>query len=489
MRTNDHPLVAPRSLHLTNEKHGVNRVKVEGRLLMVSTRLPFSVQRRGSGLTVEHNNAGLAHGLAVHRALPEGLWIGWPGTLDSIDGSLRGELAREFLARRIVPVPLDLDEAREFFDRVSNGVLWPVLHERLDCVPLRLPRWDIYEQVNARFADIVADVYVPGDVIWVHDYQLLRLPALLRQRIPGARIGFFLHTPFPAASTFQALNQRDHLLDGLLGANLIGFQSPHDVKNFMNALERVPSVGVHTDGTVSVGNRCIRVGAFPMGIDVSAFAARAARNVVEVATMTLRATTYRLVVGVDRLDYTDGIPRRLLAFEELLNRYPEWRGKLRLIQLALPTRTRLAAYRNLRREVDELVARINGKFATPTWTPIQYITSGVSFELLVALYRAADVMLVTPLRHGMNLIAKEFVASRIDEEGVLVLSEFSGAADDLPEALVINPYDPSAVAHAIRSALVMTDNERRHRMTRLRARVIGRDVHWWADRFLNTLLE
>jgi trehalose 6-phosphate synthase/phosphatase len=480
--------VLPRSLHVSKEKLRLHDVKVEGRLLMVSTRLPVSVQVRGGSLTVRQNNGGLANGLAVHHRVTGGLWIGWPGALQSIEGPLRGELAREFVARRIVPVPLDRDEAREFHDRICNGALWPVLHERLDCLPLRPPRWETYEQVNARFADIIADVYVPGDVIWVHDYQLLRLPALLRQRIPGARIGFSLHTPFPPPSTFQALGFHDQLLLGLLGADLVGFQTAPDVTNFVAALERIRSVGVHSDGTASVGNRRIRLGAFPMGIDVSAFAARAASHVVEVATMTLRATTYRLVVGVDRLDYTDGIPRRLIAFEELLSRYPEWRGKLRLIQLALPMRMRLAAYRNFRREVDELVTRINGKYATPTWTPIQYITNGVSHELLVALYRAADVMLVTPLRDGMNLIAKEFVASRIDEGGVLVLSEFSGAAEDLREALFVNPYDPAAVAHAIRSALVMTDSERRHRMTRLRGRVIGRDVHWWADSFLNALL-
>lgn len=479
---------APRSDAGSSTDRGMDGVRSDGRLLLVSNRLPITVRVRDGSLTMSPSQGGLARGLASQHLRSNGLWIGWPGVSAAEHAVVKGELARMCVERRIVPVALEKSEVRAFYDQISNAILWPVFHERLDRVPLRPARWDIYEHVNVRFADTIADVYTPGDTIWVHDYQLLRLPALLRERIPAARIGFFLHVPFPPPDIFNTLSPRQSLLAGMLGADLIGFHTQRYAENFRATLERQPSVGVRLDGSVSLGRRSVQIGVYPMGIDVSAFAAPATPSAVAAATMTLRTTTQRLLLGVDRLDYSKGIPRRLLAIEELLNRFPEWRGRLRLLQVAVPTREGVGAYKKIRGEVEKLVGRINGKFATPTWTPIQYINGCVTSETLIALYRAADVMLVTPIRDGMNLVSKEFVASRIDEDGVLILSEFAGAAEELKEALLVNPYDISGFAHALNAALTMSDGERRHRMRRLRKRVIQCDVHVWADRFLSTLV-
>jgi trehalose 6-phosphate synthase/phosphatase len=397
------------------------------------------------------------------------------------------EIARELAARRIVPIALDPAEVHEFYDRISSAVLWPIFHDRLDRIPLNAPRWDVYERVNARFADAVAAAYEPGDVIWVHDYHLLRLPALLRQRLPNARIGFFLHIPFPAADVFETLPTRAELLAGMLAADVVGFHTDRYVENFVSAIGRVLGLRYRDDGVLLVDDRRVRVGAFPMGIDAEAFEALARTPAVDAATAALLATAPQILVGVDRLDYSKGIPRRLLAFERLLTNHPKLRGRLRLVQVAVPSRRRVPAYQRFGREVDELVGRINGAFATPTWTPIHYIHAGVSPETLVALYRAAAVMLVTPVRDGMNLVAKEFVASRFDGDGVLVLSEFAGAAQELTDAVCINPYDIDAMSDAIYAALNMDEGERRRRMKAMRERVRRHDVHAWANQFLGAL--
>jgi trehalose 6-phosphate synthase/phosphatase len=401
------------------------------RVLIVSNRLPVSISEQGGAPTVRASHGGLATGLREVHSRGNNLWIGWPGTIDGEDEAYAEAVSRALATRRIVPITLTGAEVRGFYDEVSNAVLWPVFHDRLDRLPLHPTRWAVYECVNERFADVVADQYRPGDVIWVHDYQLLRLPALLRDRLPTARIGFFLHIPFPEPGIFEALPQREALLTGLLGADLIGFHTAAYARNFAGALRRILGFEVASYGEIESHGRIVRVGAFPMGVDADAFSTLAQNAEVRLAANALRASSHRLIAGVDRLDYSKGIPRRLLAFEQLLSRHPEWRGRVRLLQIAVPSRERVGAYRRYRRDVEELVGRINGRFATPTWTPIHYMYASVSRETIVSIYLASDVMLVTPMRDGMNLVAKEFVASRIDDDGVLLLSEFAGAATEL----------------------------------------------------------
>jgi trehalose 6-phosphate synthase/phosphatase len=467
------------------------------RVLTVAMRLPVTVTVQGGRPVIEPSVGGVATGLrAVHREGGEGaaaageeddLWIGWPGMVEGLDAEGQRILEERLAALRAAPVRLTAREMGVFYEGVANGVLWPVCHDRLDQLPLHVSGWDVYERINARFADAAARYYHPGDLIWVHDYQLLRVPALLRERLPHARIGFFLHIPFPNPEIFFALSCREWLIEGMLGADVIGFHTRRYRGHFAAALRRLFRLEME-EGTIPYQGRRVRLGIFPMGVDAAGLAARAAEPAVLEEARELRGVgDARLLVGVDRLDYTKGIPRRLLAFERLLERHPEWRGHVYLVQIAVPSRTGVGAYRRFREQVDAQVGRINGAFGTPHWTPIRYVHRSVSQETLLALYRAADVMLVTPVRDGMNLVSKEFVASRTDEDGVLLLSEFAGAADELSEALIVNPYDADGVAEAMHRALTMPAVERRERMHALHARVMANDVVHWAGAFLSAL--
>ena len=466
---------------------GYSPAHAERRLIIVSNRLPITVGTADGHLTITRSVGGLASSLRSTHERDESVWIGWPGPTEPVDHVERAELTRHLRTLRIVPVPLARSEVHSYYDRLCNAVLWPICHDRLDQLPLRVGEWDDYERVNARFADIVAAEYRPGDLIWVHDYHLMRLPTLLRQLLPQARIGFFLHVPFPNPEIFFALPTRQWLVEGLLGADVIGFHTRRWRGHFTAALRRLLGIEMDADATIGYGNRRIALGVFPISVDSLDLEERATTREVNSEVLSLRAESQRLLVGIDRLDYSKGIPRRLLAFERLLVEHPELRERMRLVQIAVPTRGRVRAYRRLRREVDALVGRINGRFGSPTWTPVHYMYRSIDPTTLLALYRSADVMVVTPLRDGMNLVAKEFIACRTDESGVLILSEFAGAAEELRDAVLVNPYDVDGVAAAMYRALTMDRVERRHRMCALRATVRANDVRRWAQSFLDAL--
>src|SRR5687767_7355033 len=388
------------------------------RVLIVANRLPVTVKACEGGVEVQRSAGGLATGLLRPHEQSGGLWIGWSGAPEGLTAAQQSQLQEQLTAMRLVAVPLTADQVTRYYEGFSNGVLWPLFHYLLDQVPLHVRDWEPYAEVNERFADIVAQHYQPGDLIWVHDYQLLLLPGLLRQRLPEAKIGFFLHIPFPSEELFRTLPERDELLRGLLGADLVGFHTPAYLRHFAASLTQILGLNVDID-RVQLADREVRLGVFPMGIDVATFNDLAKDPGVQAEVQALRGDgTVRLVVGVDRLDYTKGIPRRLLSFEKMLQDHPDLRERVRLVQVAVPSRTNVEAYQEFRALVDGLVGRINGDFGTPRWVPVHYIYRGLSEPELVALYRAADVMLVTPLRDGMNLVAKEFVASRTDGDGV-----------------------------------------------------------------------
>ena len=458
------------------------------RLLIVSNRLPVVASVEGGELRVTDAEGGLATGLRPWHARVGGLWLGWPGDVSRFTAAQRRELDLRLQQRGIRSVHLSKDQIDRYYHRFSNGVLWPLLHYLIDRVPIDTIGWDAYREVNAAFADAVADVYADGDLIWIHDYQLLLLPALLRERLPGARIGFFLHVPFPSSEVFRILPWRRELLQGLLGADLIGFHTFAYLRHFVASLLHIDGVEANID-RVRVDDRDVALGVFPMGIDSGGFADLAADPAVAAAATTIRAEAggRRILLGVDRLDYTKGIPRRLLAIERLLTSEPSLCDRIRYVQVAIPSRGGVESYRTFRHQVEETVGRINGACATLRSTPIHYVHRSVSPRELVSLYLAADVMLVTPLRDGMNLVAKEFAASRVDGDGVLVLSEFAGAAAELGDAVVVNPYDLDGVVSGIRRALDMPVDERRRRMRNLRARVSAYDVHAWAEAFIGRL--
>ncbi len=456
------------------------------RVLIVANRLPITVKATESGVEVQKSSGGLATGLLRPHEQSGGLWIGWSGAPEQLTDQQQSELNRQLDAMRLVAVPLTADQVTRYYEGFSNGVLWPLFHYLLDQVPLHVRDFDAYVEVNERFADIVAEQYQPGDLIWVHDYQLLLLPDLLRKRLPDARIGFFLHIPFPSEELFRTLPERDRLLRGLLGADLVGFHTPSYLRHFAASLTQL---GLTVDiDRVQLADREVRLGVFPMGIDAASFSSLAEDPGVQAEVSSLRGDeSVRLLVGVDRLDYTKGIPRRLLSYEKLLQTHPELCEKVRLVQVAVPSRTGVEAYQEFRALVEGLVGRINGDFGTSRWVPVHYIYRSLSQRELVALYRAADVLLVTPLRDGMNLVAKEFVASRTDGDGVLVLSEFAGASWELPEAVQVNPYDIDGMAESTYRALMMEPEERGTRLAPLRVRVETYDVHHWTATFLEQL--
>jgi trehalose 6-phosphate synthase/phosphatase len=455
----------------------------QSRYLIVSNRLPVVAAVHEGNLQLQRSAGGLATSLASVQG--NSRWIGWPGDTGQFDRKVRAELDAQLLASGMVPVHLTTKQVERFYEGFCNGVLWPLFHYLLDKVRLDAWRdWAAYREVNERFAECVANHYQPGDRIWVHDYHLLLLPALLRKRLPHASISFFLHIPFPASGVFRILPWRREILEGLLGADLIGFHTHSYQRQFLSSLLRILGLEANVD-TITCEDRLVHVGQFPISIDTAHYMEASSKSEIEKAAAEIRThhDGCKILFGADRLDYTKGLRRRVLAVERLLERSPELVGKFKLIQVAAPSRTKVEAYAQLRRSLDELVGRVNGRFSTVNWSPVQYLYQTMKFEELLPLYRAADVMLVTPTRDGMNLVAKEFVACRNDDDGVLVLSEFTGAAWELGEAVLVNPYDIDGIARAIHSALTMPEDERRFRMKRLRRRIRQWTVHEWLGSF------
>jgi trehalose 6-phosphate synthase/phosphatase len=443
------------------------------RIVFASNRLPWTLDAEYSRLLPSAGGLATALG-SIHRR-GQSLWIGWlgqPGDLSEFGWSIRQQLR----AARAVAVPLTADDVDRYYHGYSNSLLWPILHGFPPPPTSEVHNWHAYQRVNEHFARTIAAHASPGDYVWVHDFHLMLVPRLLRAFAPAVRTGFFLHTPFPDPAAFAGIQRAGELLEGVLAADLIGLQTPADIRSFLQAVDRADTQAQRVD-----------VRAYPIGIDVHSFETNAALPRVEEQVKLIRKTGIRLLLGVDRLDFTKGIPQRLLAYERLLSNSPELRGTIRLIQLAVPSRETLSAYNRLRKRVEALVARINFRFGHADWTPVDFRYETVDTAELVALYRAADVMLVTPMADGMNLVAKEFVASRIDGDGVLVLSRTAGAATELKAALLIDPRSVSQTAAMLHAALMMSAAERKARMRSLRATVTANDTTRWANRFMSAL--
>jgi trehalose 6-phosphate synthase/phosphatase len=458
------------------------------RVVIAANRLPVSAVLEGGAISLQPSEGGLATGMRPWYERTTGVWVGWPGDVSRFTRVQRSDLDRELRARRIEPVYLSREQISQYYDGFCNGVIWPLFHYLADRIPLDTAGWEAYRDVNELYAEAIARVTRPGDLVWIHDYQLMLVPALLRRRIPEARIGFFLHIPFPSSEVFRVLPWRTDILHGLLGADLVGFHTFGYLRHFVTSLLHLQGMETDVD-RVTVDGRDVQFGVFPMSIDAGTFARLASEPDVRASTAAIRrgAAGRQIILGIDRLDYTKGIPRRLMAIERLLTREPPLRDTIRYIQVAVPSRGGVDSYKRFRREVEETVGRINGSCTTLRSTPVQYMHRSVSVRDLIALYCAADVMLVTPLRDGMNLVAKEFVASRIDNDGVLVLSELAGAASELGDAVLINAYDADATGEALERALNMPLLERSRRMTRLRAQVMTNDVEHWAAAFIQRL--
>jgi trehalose 6-phosphate synthase/phosphatase len=460
------------------------------RLIVVSNRLPLTATHVEGRWRSERSSGGLVAAMAPLMKRYRGLWLGWPGDALPVEPDGRAQLMREWEERHgYVAVDLPAQISRAFYEGYANDTLWPLLHGFPTRVAFDPESWPAYRDANERFAAAVLEHLRPGDLLWVHDYQLMLLPGLVRDQVPGAAVGFFLHIPFPASEVFRIVPEREELLRGLLGADAISFQTHADLHDFRRALLQILGLDSQMD-RVDVGDRRVQLSALPIGIDPAGWRQLTgprgeARPRIDELREQHRGR--KLIVSVDRLDYTKGLPERLRAFHRLLQGSPEWRGRVTLIQVAVPSRERVPSYADLRREVAELVGEVNGDFGTPAWQPVIYLHRSVERTELAALYAAADVAWVGPLRDGMNLVAKEFVACQRDGDGILVLSEFAGAAQELGEALRINPYDQVGTAETIVRALEMEPSERRDRMAALHARVVRDDAAAWGKRFTEGL--
>jgi trehalose 6-phosphate synthase/phosphatase len=460
----------------------------DSKLLVVSNRLPVAIERTAEGLVYHPAAGGLATSLQSVRKKWEMRWLGWPG-IHGEDAAERQAIATQLLEQH-GSIPLFLPEVQfeAYYQGFSNGTIWPLFHYFPQNAHYDADEWREYQSVNGLFRDKIVEMIEPGERIWIHDYHLLLLPQLIREALPEARIGFFLHIPFPSSEIFRMLPWREEILQGLLGADVVGFHSHGYARHFQSSLLRL--LGVEQEfGTVIVGDRAVRVDTFPIGVDMDGFAAAIQTAEVQEELDRLRSETEdrKIVVTVDRLDFTKGISERLKVFEEFLVRNPEWRHRVTLISLTVPSRTDVPEYQALKREVDELVGRINGRFGEPGWVPIWYLYRFMSFERLVALYRAGDVALVTPLRDGMNLVAKEYLASHPEGTGVLILSETAGAAEELGEALIVNPHDTDQMIDALERALTMSEQQQKASNQPMLARQRRYDVVRWAEDFLAQL--
>ena len=466
------------------------------RLLVVSNRLPIVITQEQGELKFQGSAGGLVSGLSAYLDSLKGssfaksdyVWVGWPGV--TVENKLQEQVKSKVLSQfRAYPVFLTERAMEKFYYGFCNKTIWPLFHY--------FPTYAIYQNdfylhykcVNQIFCEAVIDVMQPDDVVWIHDYHLMLLPKLLRDKKPQISIGFFLHVPFPSFELFRLLPMtwRSEILQGLLGADLIGFHTYDYTQYFLRCVLRILGYE-HNMGNILLPDRLVKVDTLPMGIDFQKFQAEAATSGSQKDESWKALENFKIVLSIDRLDYTKGILKRLQGYELFLEKNPQWQKKVVLVVVVVPSRVAVEHYQQIKKQIDELVGKINGRFGTIGWTPILYQYKFIPFQPLVSLYAASDVALVTPLRDGMNLIAKEYIASRTKKTGVLILSEMAGAAKELAEAVVINPNNIEEIAGALKTSLEMPEKEQIRRNRIMQDRLKSYDVVRWANDFLSQLL-
>ena len=461
----------------------------DGRLIIVSNRLPVSLEKKGRGFSAQPSVGGLATGLSSVFSARGGRWVGWPGVQTSPAARVQREKITKVLAdHKCLPVFMTQDEIDHFYHGFANDTIWPLFHYFPQYADYDELFWKHYLEVNQKFCDAVLEAAQPGDTIWVHDYHLLLLPRMIRKAAPEVSIGFFLHIPFPAYEIFRALPWRREILKGMLGADLIGFHTYDYVRDFLDSIRRILGLDSHL-GQIHYENRMTKVDCFPMGIDYDRYHAGAELPEVVDEAEEIRSELNRrkTILSIDRLDYSKGIIHRLEAFDRFLGERHGAHDRVTLILLVVPSRTEVEKYAGLKRKIDQKVGQINGRYGSIGWVPIWYLYRSLPFEKLMALYRLADVALVTPLRDGMNLVAKEYVAAQPDGDGALVLSEMAGSAKELGEAFIVNPNNIEQVAAVLKEALDMNLEDRKIRIEAMQARLERYNVSGWAEDFLNRL--
>jgi trehalose 6-phosphate synthase/phosphatase len=466
----------------------IKRYTAMGKTIIVSNRLPVSVYKREGRLVYTSSAGGLATGLGAIHNEKGNIWIGWPGIYLNKNQNEKDEIREHLKEDSMIPVFLTKSQVLNFYEGFSNSTLWPLFHHFPKYTSFKEHYWDSYQQVNSIFCEAILSHAENGDTIWIQDYQLMLLPSLIRKHLPECTIAYFQHIPFPSFEIFRVLPWREELLQGLIGADLIGFHTYDDVRHFLSSLNRLLGMD-NKMGEIRTEERVLLADAFPLGIDYKKYedSAKSKKVKKEADGYRKQLAGNKIILSIDRLDYTKGIPERMHAFDLFLQKYPEFIGKVNLVMIVVPSREKVEFYEKLKHEIDELVGRINAKYRTMEWTPILYFYRAFSLTSLSAFYTASDVALITPLRDGMNLVAKEYIASRIDKTGVLILSEMAGAAKELSEALIINPNNIKKSAEAIYMALEMPREEQIRRNEELQTIVKKYDVHHWVKIFMKRL--
>ncbi len=455
--------------------------------IIVSNRLPVKISEEEGELVYKPSEGGLATGLGSIYKEGDNIWVGWPGLAITKDAEKK-EVTKQLAKENMKPVFLSAQEIEDFYEGFSNETLWPNFHYFNQYVVYNEDLWKAYQKVNAKFAKYLEEVVEPDDTLWIHDYQLLLLPAMIRAKFPKLSIGFFLHIPFPSYESFRLLPWRRELLNGMLGSDFLGFHTYDDMRHFLSSVNRLAGLG-NSNGQINLPERKVLVDALPMGIDFDKYASTAASPETIAREVRYRTSVgdQKLILSIDRLDYSKGIPQRLRAFELFLERNPQYLNKVSLIMVVVPSRDQVPKYKQLKEEVDLLVGRINGKYGRLNWTPIHYFYRSFPLHGLSALYRMAHVALVTPMRDGMNLVCKEYIASKLDKKGVLILSEMAGAAKELSDALLINPNDIEQYVKALETALSMPVEEQMKHMETMQESLKRYNIHHWVNLFMERL--
>jgi trehalose 6-phosphate synthase/phosphatase len=468
------------------------------KLHILSNRLPFNAQKIDNDFKLTPSVGGLATGMKSVYKQYNGNWIGWPGiSTENLIGDDRHKIDKALSKEGCVTVHISEKDVHEYYEGFSNKTIWPLFHYFNEFVEYDQETWNTYVRVNQKFADAALDVLGEGDTIWVHDYQLLLVPEMIKKRRPDVTIGFFLHIPFPSYEVFRILPWRNELIKGMLGADLLGFHTYDYERHFFSTVRRLLGLEINFN-KIHTEDRIILADAFPMGIDYDKFMNASVevkhKLIQEKSELQLELEKYflispnrKLILSIDRLDYTKGIPNRLKAFSIFLERYPEYQGNVSLVMLAVPSRGNVEQYQKLKEQVDGLVGYINGKFGKVNYTPVWYFYRSLPFENLIELYNSSDVALITPVRDGMNLVAKEYVASRVNKTGVVILSEMAGVSKEMGEALIINPNNFNEIAETIKHAIEMPIEEQRMRMGSMQERIKRYDVFKWAAEFVKSL--
>ena len=456
------------------------------KIIIVSNRLPVTFEKINGELTSYPSSGGLVTGLDSIYKKGDNLWLGWPGV--DLDKPHQKMAELQLKEKNMAPIFLSKSDIKDFYEGFSNKTIWPLFHYFTEFAQYKQNLWEAYKRVNISFSEEVIKYAKSDETIWIHDYQLLLLSSILREKLPRATIGFFLHIPFPSFEIFRLLPWRKQIIEGIMGADLVGFHTYDDMRHFLSSVSRILGIN-NTMGRLAYKNKLVFVDAFPMGINYEKY-----KNSSSIPKVQKKIKKYKnflsdqkIILSIDRLDYTKGIKQRIEAFDIFLEKYSEYKGKVSLFLIVVPSRDRVGHYKQLKEEIDTLVGRLDGKHGWMTWTPIHYFYRSFSFYGLSALYNIAQVALITPIRDGMNLVCKEYIASKLDKKGVLILSEMAGSAQELSEAILINPNDQMQIVEALNNALSMPEEEQIAHNAEMQEKLQRYNIHNWVEIFMKQL--